>query len=85
MLNFSDFFRTIIIILIVVILGRLFLISLPYIIMAGIAVWITLKIIGLFKKKNVKKDEIKVEPMEDTIDDMKKDAIDVDYEEINKK
>jgi hypothetical protein len=83
--NLSDLSRTIIIILIVIILGSLFITLLPYIILAGIAVWITSKIIRLFKSKNVEKEENKPEPMEETFDDMKKDAIDVDYEELNKK
>lgn len=83
--NISDLSRTIIIILIVFILGSIFITLLPYIILAGIAVWITTKIFKYFKKNNKEKEQIKVEVKDDTFDEMKKDAIDVDYEELNKK
>jgi hypothetical protein len=83
--NMSDLSRTIIIILIVFILGSIFITLLPYIILAGIAVWITTKIFKYFKKNNKEKEQIKVEVKDDTFDEMKKDAIDVDYEELNKK
>ena len=83
--NMSDLSRTIIIILIVFILGSIFITLLPYIILAGIAVWITTKIFKYFKKNNKEKEQIKVEVKDETFDEMKKDAIDVDYEELNKK
>ena len=83
--NLSDLSRTIIIILIVIILGSIFITLLPYIILAGIAVWITSKIFRYFNRKKEVKEEIKTETMDETFDELKKDAIDVDYQELNKK
>lgn len=85
MFNISGFSRTIIIIFIVFVLGRIFITLLPYIILAGIAIWITLKIFKYFKNNKEGKEEIKVETIDEKFDEMKKDAIDVDYEELNKK
>lgn len=85
MFNLSDLSTTIIIILIVFVLGSIFVYFLPYIILAGVAIWITTKIFKHFKNKKEVKEEIKVETIDDTFDEMKKDAIDVDYQELNKK
>lgn len=82
--NLSDLSRTIIIILIVIILGSIFITLLPYIILAGMAVWITSKIFRYFNRKKEVKEEIKTETMDETFDELKKDAIDVDYQEQNK-
>ena len=85
MFNLSGFSRTIIIILIIFVLGSIFISLLPYMILAGAAIWITSKIFKYFKNKKVVKEEIKIETMDETFDELKKDAIDVDYQELNKK
>lgn len=81
----SDLFSGLILIFIVIILGSVFIWLLPYLIMGGLFIWVTRKLLKFLKSKEVPKEEVEVKVEEDTFDEMKKEAIDVDYQDINKK
>ncbi|MFA9397283.1 MAG: hypothetical protein ACERKV_03340 [Clostridiaceae bacterium] len=84
----SDILRSIIFFIVVIGLAFLFLNLLPYIIIIGIIIWVCFKLYKYFKikdigkKQNVNKKE--AFKKEDSFEEMKNEAVDVDYTEIKK-